>query len=321
MPRKKSRRPATVASFLEMARKPCRLELAVVPDGLNRPIREAAIHRPGLALTGFYDYFPQDRVQVLGLAEDHYLASLSSAERERRLRALFSRKIPCVVMARNRRLKPEMLPLAREFRVAVLRTRMITKHFVNAATIVMENLTAPRQQVQGTMVEIMGIGVLLEGKPGIGKSEAALELIRNGSALVSDDLTEFRLDSSGCVVGAPLNVTRYHMEIKGLGIIHVPSLFGVTAVREAKRLDMVVTLCSLDSKEFSESGRYASPPFKIFGQDIPRVHVPVAAGRNLANVIRTAAMDQKLLRLGHDAVKELDEKLIATMSRESHASE
>jgi HPr kinase/phosphorylase len=315
------RRSVSVSTFLETGRDICRLDIAAGKQALDRRIREAAIHRPGLALTGFYNYFPQDRVQVIGLAEDRYLASLSGQQRRERLQRFFRRKIPCVVVARNRRLIPEISPLAEAHKVPVLKSRMITKHFINAATIVMENLMAPRLKVQGTMVEIMGIGVLIEGKPGMGKSETALELIRNGSALVSDDLTEFRLDSSGAIVGAPVNVTRYHMEIKGLGIIHVPSLFGVAAIREAKRLDLVASLCRPDSKEIAESGDSSSGIFRLFDRDIPRVHIPVAPGRNLANIIRTAALDQKLRRLGHDAAKELDERLISIMSREPYASE
>jgi HPr kinase/phosphorylase len=315
------KRSVTVSGFLEAGGSLCEMALAAGKSSVDRRIREAAIHRPGLALTGFYDYFPQDRVQVLGLAEDRYLSSLTGPERKQRLERLFRKKIPCVVVSRNRRLRPELVALAETCHVPVIRTRMITKHFVNAATIVMENLMAPRMKVQGTMVEIMGIGVLIEGKPGMGKSEAALELIRNGSALVSDDLTEFRLDSSGAIVGSPIHVTRYHMELKGLGIVHIPSLFGVAAIREVKRLDLVATLCRSDSQEAQDNAPDESKVFRIFGKEIPRVYIPVAPGRNLANIIRTAALDQKLRRLGHDAAKELDERLISIMSRNSYAGE
>jgi len=231
------------------------------------------------------------------------------------------RKIPCVVICRSMKTFPEMKELAEEFRIPVLKTRMITKHFVNAATIVMENLSAPRMTVQGTMVEIMGIGVLIEGKPGMGKSEAALELIKMGDALVSDDVTCLRLDSAGSLIGSPSDVTRYHMEIKGLGIIHVPSLFGVASVREAKKLDLVVTLCDPKDRQLADSTMGTRATSVFLDVEVPRVFVPVAPGRNLANVVRTAALDQRLRRLGHDAIKELDEKLISLMSRGDDASE
>lgn len=310
-----------VVSFLETGRKTLKMELTAGATGLNHHITEAAINRPGLALTGFFQYFAHRRIQVLGLAENTYLASLSEEERENRLRKFFEKKIPCVVMARNRKIFPEMTKLAEEFRVPVLKTKMITKHFINAATIIMENLMAPRITAQGTMVEIMGIGVLIEGKPGMGKSEIALGLIKRGYALVSDDVTTLRLDSAGSVIGSPVDVTRYHMEIRGLGIIHVPSLFGVTSVREEKRLDLVVTLCEPGTEDEEDKGGGLKRTRKLLGVHIPWVFIPVAPGRDLANVVETAALDQKLRRLGHDAVKELDEKLMALMSGGNDASE
>jgi HPr kinase/phosphorylase len=198
---------------------------------------------------------------------------------------------------------------------------MITKHFINAATILMENLMAPRTTIQGTMIEIMGIGVLIEGKAGMGKSETALSLIRNGAALVSDDITALRLDSAGHIVGSPVNVTRYHMEIRGLGIIHVPSLFGVSSVRGEKRLDIVITLCAPGTHEEDDRSGGSRNTLRMFGVEVPRLFVPVAPGRDLANVVETAALDQKLRTLGHDAAKELDEKLMELMSKGADVSE
>jgi HPr kinase/phosphorylase len=192
---------------------------------------------------------------------------------------------------------------------------------MNAATIIMENLMAPHIKVQGTMVEIMGIGVLIEGKPGSGKSETALGLIRRGSAaLVSDDITALRVDSAGNVIAAPVNVTRYHMEIRGVGIIHVPSLYGVTAVRGEKKLDMVATLCPAgdEGSAVAPGGRRSR---EFLGVTVPQVFIPVAPGRELANVVETAALNEKLKRLGHDAEKELDEKLMALMTVGLDASE
>jgi HPr kinase/phosphorylase len=231
-----------VATFIEAGREALALELTAGSAGLRRRIVEATMNRPGLALSGFLRHFARRRVQVVGLAEQAYLASLPAAERERRLRRFFARKIPCVVLTRGKKAFPEMARLAEEYRVPLLKTKQVTKHFINAATIIMENLTAPRMNVQGTMVEIMGIGVLLEGPAGIGKSETALGLIKEGHALVSDDVTALRLDSAGNLIGGPMPVTRFHMEIRGLGIIHVPSLFGVASVREEKKLDLVATL-------------------------------------------------------------------------------
>jgi len=303
-----------VSAFLAAGVDELRMELVSGESALSRRIAEAAINRPGLALTGFFRYFAHRRIQVLGLAEQTYLASLSGEERQGRLRAFFGKKIPCMVVSRNKRVLPETVALSEEYHIPVLRTKMITKHFINAATIIMENLTAPRVKVQGTMVEIVGIGVLIEGKAGLGKSEAAMGLVRRGGALVSDDITALRMDSAGAVVGSPVSITRYHMEIKGVGIIHVPSLFGVASVREEKKLDMVVTLCAPDADIDEEELGGTKPTIELLGVRFPRVVIRVVPGRDLVNVIETAALDHKLRRLGHDAVKELDEKLLTAMS-------
>ena len=311
----------SISSFLDMGEQPLRMELVAAASGLKRNITEAAINRPGLAFSGFFQYFAHRRIQVLGLAEYAYLSSLSEADRRKRLRDFFEKRIPCVIVARNKKVFPDSIDLAEEFTVAVLKTKMITKYFVNAATIIMENLLAPRMTVQGTMVEIMGIGVLIEGEAGMGKSETALGLIKMGHALVSDDLTALRLDSAGSVIGSPMSSTRYHMEIRGLGIIHVPSLFGVSSVREEKKLDMVATLCDLKTLENEYKNDKLKKTRVFFGVDIPQVFIHVASGRDLANVIETATLDQKLKRLGHDAEKELDEKLIELMSGGKNVSE
>lgn len=310
-----------VSFFLETGRQALAIELVAGESGLQRVIQEAALNRPGLALSGFFDYFAYRRIQVLGMAEHAYLESMTRDERARRLRQFFSEKIPCVVITRNRKVFPEFRTLAEEFHVPVLRSRQITMHFINAATIIMENLVAPRMTVQGTMVEIMGIGVLIEGKPGLGKSETALGLIKKGHSLVSDDVTALRMDSAGAVIGAPVSPTRYHMEIRGLGIIHVPSLFGVTSVREEKRLDMVVTLFESGTMEEPDRSGQFRPTRQILGVEVPQVLIGVKPGRDLANLVETAALDYQLRRLGHDAAKELDERLMALMSGGKAGSE
>lgn len=311
----------TVADFVETGREDLHLEPVAGQTGLRKLIREAAINRPGLALAGFFRYFATKRIQVFGFAENAYLESLQEEDRVLRLRDFFSKNIPCLMVARHQRVFPCMAALADEFRVPLFRTPMITKDFVNAATLIMENLVAPRLTVQGTMVEIMGIGVLIEGKPGLGKSETALSLIRRGAALVSDDVTALRLDSAGHLIATPFNVTRYHMEIRGVGIVHVPSLFGVASVREEKKVDMIASLCEPCEMEGLDRSGQTRPVRTVLGVDVPVCCLAVAPGREMANIIETAALDMKLRRLGHDAAKELDEKLMALMSRGKAASE
>ncbi len=310
-----------VADVLEAGAERLKLEVVAGHSGLSHLIREGAINRPGLGLAGFFKHFPERRIQVIGLAEHAYLESLSTNERAERSEALFAKKVPCIVYTRGKRVQPEVKDLAEKYRVPVLRTPLITKHFVNAATIVMENLRAPRLKVQGTMVEIMGIGVLIEGRSGLGKSDTALALVRKGHSLVADDITAVRRDTSGSIIASPVKVTQYHMEIRGLGIIHVPSLFGVASVREEKKLDLVVTLRSPEDKTLAEVTPGIYPSREVLGVNIPQVTVEVDAGRDISNIVETAALNMKLRRLGHDAEKELDERLMALLSEGRDASE
>ena len=303
-----------VEDFLKAGREKLELDVVAGQAGLNRRIDEAAVNRPGLALTGFYQHFAPRRIQVLGHAEMAYLNSLAEPERRVRVQQLFEHHIPCVVMTRRHRMLPEIEELSETYRTPVLRTPLITKHFINAATIVMENLMAPRATLQGTMVEILGLGVLLAGRAGVGKSETALALIKKGHSLVADDITALRLDSSGVVIGSPVGVTRYHMEIRGLGIIHVPSLFGVASVRNEKKLDLIITLCSPDAISGEDRSGQVTRVRSVLGVEIPIIEIPVAPGRDVANIVEVAALDQMLKRLGHDAAKELDDKLIAVLA-------
>lgn len=303
-----------VRQFFESGRDCLSLQLVAASDHMERIIPEMAINRPGLAMAGFFKYFAFRRIQVIGLAEMAYLDSLSRPEKCKRLRTFFSRKIPCVVVTRNRHVIPEMLECAETYRVPLFRTPMITGTFINTATVLMENLSSPRIRAQGTMVDILGIGVLLEGPPGIGKSEAALALIERGHSLVADDITVLRRDSSGLILGSAVEITRYHMEIRGLGIIHVPSLFGVASMRSEMRLDLIIRLHQPSRGEDDDRTGLKAQYREILGARIPLITLPVGAGRDLTHVVEVAALNQKLKQLGHDAAKELDEKMMNILS-------
>jgi len=292
-----------------------RLSLSVIAgeDFLGKNIPEISMNRPGLALTGFFQYFANQRLQVFGLAEFTYLKSLSAKERQNSLQKMFEHQIPGVVITRNRNASAEILKLAESFKVPVLRTTMVTRNFVNEVTVLLEKLTAPRERIQGTTMEVMGIGVLLRGDPGIGKSETALSLIERGYSLVSDDVTEVRRTSRGRLLCWANEITRYHMEIRGLGIIHVPSLFGVASIRRYTELDVVIEL-KQPSGEEDRTGVYPDT-VEILGVKIPCITLPVRSGRDMANIVEVAALNQKLKELGHDAAKELDDKVISRLTR------
>lgn len=299
----------------EQGREELELEIAAGEKYLDRDVTEKAINRPGLALTGFFQYFAHKRIQVFGLAELTYLKSLSSKERENRLREFFGRHIPALVISRHRHMPPIVAELAEEFKTPVFRTPMITSHFINECTVLVESLTAPRKRTQGTMLDIMGVGVLLRGKPGIGKSETALSLIERGYSLVSDDVTDVRRISPVCIMGCANKVTRYHMEIRGLGIIHVPSLFGVASIRGETAVDLVIDLEPPETVGEHDRTGTKQEYVKILGVEIPRVALPVMPGRDMANIVEVTALNQKLKQLGHDAAKELDDRLVVRMRK------
>ena len=305
----------TVKQFYEVSRDALSLEVECGEQFLEREISEEALNRPGLALCGFFKYFAKRRIQVFGLAEYTYLNSLTHEERLTRLRQMFKQNIPAIVITRNRHALSDMRSLAKKFKIPVLRSPMITGRFMNAATVLIERMTAPRTRVHGTMVDIMGVGVLIEGEPGIGKSETALTLIERGHSLVADDITVLRRGGDSDIWGSSVAITRYHMEIRGLGIIHVPSLFGVASMRGESRLDLIVRLQRADPKlEGDRSG--LSPQFRnVLDVQVPLITLPVAAGRDLAHVIEVAALNQRLKQLGHDAAKELDDKLIGMLAQ------
>jgi HPr kinase/phosphorylase len=307
--------PLTVAQFFQHGKDSLQLEIACGADHLENAISEEALNRPGLALSGFFKYFAKRRLQVFGLVEHTYLNSLTQKERLMRLRQMFKHQIPGIVITRSRHAMPEFYELSEIFKIPVLRSGMITGRFMNAATVLMENLTAPRVRVHGTMVDIMGIGVLIEGEPGIGKSETALTLIERGHSLVADDITVLRRGNENVIIGSSVEITRYHMEIRGLGIIHVPSLFGVASMRAEARLDLIVRLQRPDPSLEQDRAGLSPKKRDVLGVDIPLIVLPVAAGKDLAHVVEVAALNQKLKQLGHDAAKELDEKLIAILSK------
>lgn len=307
--------PITVRQLFEAGQESLGLVAETGADFMDQPITEEALNRPGLALAGFFQYFALRRVQVFGLAEYSYLKSLPAEEQASRLEQLFKRRIPAIVITRGRHATEHMRELSAKYRIPVLRSNMITGQFINSATVLIATLTAPTVRVHGTTVDIMGIGAMIEGEPGIGKSETALTLIERGHSLVADDITVLRRTNEPAVVASAVDITRYHMEIRGIGIIHVPSLFGVASMRRETRLDLIVRLQRQTPEMENDRSGLTPQSRDVMGVNIPVITLPVAAGRDLAHVVEVAALNQKLKHLGHDAAKELDEKLILALSQ------
>jgi HPr kinase/phosphorylase len=316
-PTKGASSPLTVGEWYTRHSESLQLRLVGPAVGFDRIIREPTINRPGLALSGFFAYFAVKRIQVLGSAELSYLKSLPPEEIRARARELFSRSIPCIVLARAAKPPPAVLQEAAAAGVAVFRTPMITMRFINVATILLESDFAPVISEYGSMVDILGIGVMIRGASGIGKSECVLGLIERGYSLVSDDMTRLRAIEGRDLIGTAPELTRHHMEVRGIGIINVASIFGISSTRLEKRLDLVVTL--KDWQELEEVDRIGLEQefYEILGILVPHVTIPVRTGRDLARLIEVAALDQKLKSMGQNSALEFNERLLRKMQKQS----
>ncbi|MEM0970036.1 MAG: HPr(Ser) kinase/phosphatase [Verrucomicrobiota bacterium] len=303
----------TVGTFFEQHGEQLRMRLIGEDCGFNRLIREPTINRPGLALAGFYTYFAVMRMQVIGKAERSYLKSLNAEERRRRFSDFCKRDIPCLVVSRGDTLPDDLLEIANGAGISVFRTTMVTMNFINAATIRLEWDFAPTQSVHGCMVDVMGIGVLICGASGTGKSECVLSLLRRGSSLVADDKVDFRNLENRELIGSAPELGRSLMEVRGIGIVDVAALFGIGSVRKEKRLDLMCTLrLEADMSQVDRHGleqRY----YNLLGLKIPEVEIPVAPGRDIAQLVEVAALDQKLRSAGYNAAEELNQRLLQKM--------
>jgi len=281
--------------------------------GFERRIREPTINRPGLALSGFYTYFAVKRIQVLGSAERAYLKSLAAGELRKRMQLLCKQPIPCIVVSRKSKPPQAMLEEAARAGIAIFGTPMITKEFINAATIALETDFAPITSEHGSMMDIMGVGTMIRGSSGIGKSECVLGLIERGYSLVSDDVTRLRAVEGRDLVGTSPELTRYHMEVRGLGIINVTAMFGIGSVRSEKKLDLVVTL--KDWQEVEEVDRIGLDQeyYEILEILVPHITIPVRTGRDLSRLVEVAALDQKLKSMGQNSAVNFNERLLKLM--------
>ena len=313
------RQIVTVEQFYKEQAAALQLRLLAGEHGLKRIIREATVNRPGLVLSGFTRYFAYKRVQVFGNAEVYYLRSLTAAERSKRYAHFFAFKIPCIVFSRSFRPDKEFMADAEKAGVPVFQCPTITMKFINAATLALETMFAPRGSEMGSMVDILGVGVLIRGESGIGKSEAVLALIERGYSLVSDDVTRVTLEDGREVVGTCAELTREHMEIRGIGIINVAAMFGIKSIRNKKRLDLVVTLKVWNEVTDVDRIGMEQEFVKILGIDIPHIVIPVRPGRDLARLIEVAAFQTKLKMSGHNAAQELNDRLIAHMINQGKA--
>src|SRR5436189_2992862 len=305
----------TVERFYTEHASSLELKLVAGANGLKRIIREPTVNRPGLALAGFTKYFASKRVQIIGSAESTFLKSLSSEERKQRYADLFSYKIPCVVFSRSIHPDKDFLRAAEAADVPIFICPLITMKFINLATLALEMMFAPRGSEMGSMVDILGVGVIIRGESGIGKSESVLALIERGYSLVSDDITKVMLLDGREVMGTSSEITRNHMEVRGIGIINVAAMFGVKCIRLEKRVDLVVSLRLWNEVPDVDRRGMEDEHVETLGFKVPHITIPVRPGRDLARLIEVAAFQTKLKLSGYNPAKELNDRLIAQMSR------
>jgi len=313
------RQPLSVGQFYQEHGAALEMRLLAGEGGLDRVIREPTVNRPGLALSGFTRYFAYKRMQVMGHAEVFYLRSLRQEEREARYAYLFAYKIPCVVFSRNLKPDKEFLAAAEQAGVPIFQTPLVTMKFINKATLELEMMFAPRGTELGSMVDILGVGLIIRGESGIGKSESVLALIERGYSLVADDVVKATLVDGRDVLCTSAELTRDHMEVRGIGIINVAQMFGVKAIRKEKSLDLIVSLKSWNDVTDVDRLGMEQEFVKVLGIDIPHVTIPVRPGRDIARLIEVAAFQVKLRKSGYNAAEELNKRLIAQMAEKSPA--
>ncbi len=283
-------------------------------DKLYYPDREiqittADLNRPGLQIAGFFDYFDPDRIQVIGMVETTYLSTLTTEERYNALRRLFEKNVSAVVLTRNGNAPVEMMKLAEEFDTPVLRSAQPTSNFTSTLNAFLNVELAPRITRHGVLVEVYGQGVLIMGESGVGKSEAAVELIKRGHRLVADDAVEIKRVSSISLVGYSPDIIRHFIEIRGIGIVDVKNIFGMGAVKESEKIDLIIHLETWEQgKQYDRLG-LVDEYTNILGLDIPSLTIPVRPGRNLAVIFEVAAMNNRQKKMGYNAAEELNRRL------------
>ena len=291
------------------------LDLLAGATGLERRITLPYIQKTGLALAGFDEYLRAGRVLIFGQSEIHYLEQREPTARTAALRRLFARDFPCVVVTMGLDGPPELAGEAERAGVPLLRTALTTPVAIARLTTLLEDHMAPRETRHGVLMDILGLGVLMTGESGIGKSECALDLIGRGHRLVADDAVEIRCRGEAILIGTCPELTRHHVEVRGLGLVNVTDLFGVSSTRSSKRVELVVQLERWEAgREYDRLG-LETALVSILGVQVPLVTMPVAPGRNLAMLVEVAARNQLLRSRGRHAAKLLAERLERRLER------
>lgn len=290
------------------------MEVVSGSEGLKREITVADLYRPGIEMAGYFQFHPQERVQILGKTELTFFKTLTAEERKDRMRRLCMDETPCIVVTRGLDVPEELLTASAETQLPVLRSNAPTTTFAGQMTDFLESRLAPSTTIHGVLVDVYGIGMLISGGSGIGKSETALELVKRGHRLVADDAVEIRQTAENVLIGNAPELIRNLLEIRGIGIINVMTLFGAGAVRRDMKINVVVQLETWQQdKQYDRLG-LDEETTKIINTVVPLVTIPVRPGRNLAVIIEVAAMNYRLKRMGYNAALQFTNKLTETIN-------
>jgi HPr kinase/phosphorylase len=307
-----------VKDFFIQKQKEFSLEVLTGEIGLDKIITVSEINRPGIALSGYLEYFPYHRLQVLGNAEIFYLRTLSSQDIRKSLEKVFQYNIPCIIITRSLDIPIELIEECKKAKIALLRTSLYTTKFISEASAFLEDVFAPSIGLHGVLVDVYGLGVLILGDSGIGKSECALELLKRGHKLVADDLVTISQKVGGTLIGKAGEIIKHYMEIRGLGVIDVKTLFGVGAILDKTIIGLVIKLEEWNKEKVYDRLGIDEEFEEILDILIPKMVIPVRPGRNLAVLIEMASMNQKLKNDGYNSVKNLNEKLVAYLKQKSN---
>jgi HPr kinase/phosphorylase len=298
-----------VGALLDDKKFDLRLNLVAGKKGLSRRISSTRIQKPGLVLAGFTEYLHKERVQVFGNTEMSYLATLPEERATDLLRAFFAQEVSCLVVTKGIEVPAAIIAAADPAGVPVLRTTHLSSTFIEAIQAYLEDVLTAQTSMHGVLLDVFGVGILLLGKSGIGKSEIALDLVMRGHRLVADDIVDVKRKSPEAVFGAGSEIIKHHMEIRGLGIINIKDLFGVAAIRERKKIEIVMELVEWDpTVEYDRLG-VEDRKFRILDVEVPMLMVPVRPGRNMTTIIEVAARNHLLKLQGHHSAREFQERL------------
>lgn len=306
----------TVREFYESFKEPLQLELVAGHSGLGKTIKERSLNRPALAMVGFFTAFAAKRIQLLGAGEMAFLRDKVESEQAAIMTAIYERNVPCVVISRNLAPSRALRRLADQYNTPLIRSTLKSKTFTTEATLLLEEKFAPRTHLHGTLLDIKGIGTLICGESGVGKSECALALIERGHSLVADDLTYVKRLSDRELMGSSSELSRGYMECRGIGIINIAELFGVRSVRLEKRIDLVINFILWSQGMPEERTGLEENSVEILGLKVPLMEIPIRPGRDMARLVEVASMVQALKAMGHDSAAEFNDRLIAHMAGE-----